>query len=94
MPMPTLMLTSPRGMSRIPLVGCQDAESWVQFSNPGNVSNEVTGADVAENVTASGEEAIVGVEDSMEGAKGCTSVDDPDRGCATMSTEDDGTAVV
>ena len=94
MPMPTLMLTSPRGMSRIPLVDCQEAESCVQLSNPGNVSNEDAGADAAENVTASGEEAMVGVEDSMEGAKGCTSVDDPDRGCAAISTEDDGTDVV
>ena len=37
---------------------------------------------------------MVGVDDSIEGAKGCTSVDDPDRGCETISTEDDGTDVV
>jgi hypothetical protein len=85
MSIPTLMLTSPRGMSRIPPVDCQGVASWVQFSKPGNVSKEGTGAGAVENATASGEEVTVGVEEP--GGR-------VDKGCAGISTEDCDTEFV
>jgi hypothetical protein len=87
------MLTSSRDMSRIPPVDCQGVASWDQLSKPGNVSKEGTGAEAAENATASGEESMVGAEDPTV-AKGWTSVGGTDRGCTAISTEDGGTVFV
>lgn len=87
------MLTSSRDTSNIPPVDCQDVASWAQFSKPGNASNEVTGAEVVENATASGEETMVGADDPT-GANGWASVGGTDRGCAAISTEDGGTVFV